>query len=319
MPSLPLTLLRTSPLVLLVAGLVMAFLSLPLVVQQHRRFAIYHSRPLNIEETLEWEVATFLRQAYPGERVFAAAGSVRWWMTAIADVPQFGGGFAQGVHFPQWWPISHEIPFAPYGGKNTSIWLAAYGVDLVVSGGENSRDAYPVWNHAERFDRIFPVVWASGDDRIYRVNRRNRSLAHVVPEVALVRDAPLDISDSEQARRYVEALEAAPEDTKLEWLDSARARIDASPATGDVISVQIAFDKRWEAHSGGGAHRTAPDGLGQLVIYPRGNSRVKIDLIYSPSAYVVIITGVAWVAWLLCLVFALGRKLSARLSWAFGL
>jgi hypothetical protein len=146
------------------------------------------------------------------------------------------------------------------------------------------------------------VVWRSGGDAIYEVPRRSRSLAHIVPEASLVRQAPEDLLDSLEVERYVDALEDARNPVAtFRWLSASAAAIEADPDPGQVLSVQIAFDRRWRVECDGKRLEAFPDGLGQLVIRPPGPGRRRILLTFEPDAAIGALTAAAWLAGILSL------------------
>jgi len=268
---------------------------------QHRSYADRYVRPVAVGETLEWQVAEEVAQRYPGRRLYAV-GSVRYWLPAFQDIVQFGGGFGPGIRLPQWWISDYAIHWPKGHGELTTTWLRAYGVDLVCAGDERTLDVWRVWRDGTKFDRILPEVWRSGGDAIHEVPRRSRSLAHVVPEASLVGRAPEDLLDSLEIERYVEALEDARNPVAtFRWLSASAAAIETDAESGQVLSVQIAFDRRWRVESDGKRLEAFRDGLGQLVIRPPGPGRRRISLTFEPDAAIRVVTAVAWLAGILSL------------------
>jgi len=314
--AFPLTrLIARTPAVFRVAAVLAAAAAAIVQTSQYRSYADRWVRPVDVEKTLEWQVGDQVARRYPGRRLYAV-GSVRYWLPAFHDIAQFGGGFGPGIRLPQWWITDYAIHWPKGHGQLTTAWLRAYGVDLVCAGDERTLDVWRVWRDPGKFDRILPVVWRSGGDAIYEVPRRSRSLAHIVPEASLVRRAPEDLLDSLEIERYVEALEDARNPVAtFRWLSASAAAIEvdeARPDSGQALSVQIAFDRRWRVECDGKRLESFPDGLGQLVIRPPGPGRRRIFLTFEPEAATRVLTAVAWLAGMLSLAWVPGGGFLAR-------
>ena len=59
-------------------------------VQQYRSYARTLVGPIDVAGTVEYQVAKWLDENLTGQRVFLS-GSLRYWLNAFADNPQFGG------------------------------------------------------------------------------------------------------------------------------------------------------------------------------------------------------------------------------------
>ena len=276
-------------------------------------------RPIDIRDTVEYQSAMWFDRNMNGARVFAP-GSISYWMNAFTDTPQLGGCCDQGV--PSW--EERVALYSVYTGQNMGaregtvslLWLQAYGVHAVEVGGPGSREFYkPYWN-ARKFDGLLPVLWRSGGDTIYRVPQRSASLAHVMPESGLITIAarPKDGLDTAGLERYVGALNDAQFAlAEFRWLGPGRARIAANLASGQVISVQVSYDRGWRAHANGQDIPVSGDGLGLMVLHPRCSGSCTIDLEYDGGAEFRLARGVRALA-LLAVLIALGTALRPRHS-----
>ena len=72
----------------------------------------------------------------------------------------------------------------------TLTWLKAYGVGVVAISGKDSQEYWRPFTHPEKFDGVLPALWKESGVTMYRVPLREFTLAHIVPEGALVRRAP---------------------------------------------------------------------------------------------------------------------------------
>jgi hypothetical protein len=161
------------------------------------------------------------------------------------------------------------------------VWYKAYGVDAVIVPGENSPEFWLPHDHPHQFDGVFPIIWDERDTTIYAVPRPARTLAHVIPRDAVVSHAPAAASDVAEAKRYIAAVEseAAPSPTFV-WLQDSRARIHATLAANQVLSVQVTYHPGWKATAGGRTVPISKDGLGQMILGPPPGD-YDISLVYD--------------------------------------
>jgi hypothetical protein len=132
------------------------------------------------------------------------------------------------------------------------------------------------------FDGVFPLLWDERDTQIYAVPRPARTLAHVIPQRAVVSRAPAGASDTAQVETYIAAVEAAAEPSAtFVWLQDSRARIHATVGANQVLSVQVTYHAGWKATAGGRAVPISKDGLGQMILSPERAGDYDIDLVYD--------------------------------------
>ena len=166
-----------------VAAAVVAVLACVPLVSRQRRAARAMDQPIDIHRTIEYKAAQWLNQNLPGARVFAQ-GTIGFWLNAFSDSPQIGGGFDNGVTNPF---VIHAI-YQIFAGEQQQLaidLMRAFGVDAIIAGGRDSAEAYHPIAHPEKFAGM-TELWRDGDDAVFSVPRRSRSLAHVMRAADLV-------------------------------------------------------------------------------------------------------------------------------------
>jgi hypothetical protein len=233
-------------------------------------------RPADVLNSMEHETAMWLDANAGGSRVYAR-GTVSWWLNAFTDTPQLGGGVSQSIPSPANFIAEGTISGKdsdPHGDR-TLMWLRAFGVDYAAVGGPHTRMVTALYEHPERFDAIGQKVWSAGGDFIYRIPRRARSLAHVIPRGAVA----AQVSD---VARYVVALEdpGAPP-AAFTWVNAHRARVSADVPAGDVISVQVSYAPGWHASVNGVSRPVSADALGLMTVTPQASGPCIVELTFG--------------------------------------
>ena len=265
------------------AKLVLALLLLWPAYKQvvwHRHFSKDVMKPFDITTTIEYQVAKWLESNRPGWRV-VAPGSIGQWLNAFSNVPQFAGGsYSTDPNLVHLVALSGVPAFSD--AVIPAIWYKAYGVDTVVVAGRDSPEFWQPHPHGHQFDGVFPVLWEERDTRIYAVPRPARTLAHAIPQDAVISRVPAEASDTAQIEKYVAAVEAAgAHPATFVWMDDSRARIHATLGASQVLSVQVTHHPGWKATAGGNAVRIAKDGLGQMILSVDRPGDYDIDLAYD--------------------------------------
>ena len=240
--------------------------------------------PQDVAKTVEYRASTWAARNLPGVRVFFP-GSIAQWANAFADVQQFSGGSwsmatnrsqqnaAAGILF--------ETAKLDPETKLSLTWLKAYGVGAIAVSGPKSAEYWKPFKEPERFDAL-PALWTDSGVTIRQVPARSTSLAHVVPESAIVRHPPKTPEDIGEAARYVAALEDSSLPTAaLEWRGEEQMRIHTIAAPGQVISVQEGYHPGWRATAGGNKRQIFKDGLGLMWLRPGCNGPCEIVLDYT--------------------------------------
>jgi hypothetical protein len=261
-------------LVLLVAAL---GLCVPVAMHQHR-YARSIEKPMAIRSTAEYEISHWLGEHMPGQRVFAP-GSIGFWMLCFSDTPMLVGGFDNGMRNT----VLQDIDYQIYAGdrQDTMLaWLKAFGVAAIAGGGPDSREAYHPYAHPDKFAGL-AEIWRDGPEVIYRVPRARSSLAHAMHSADLVVERPPTYY-TKPLENYLIALDdPAYPDANFQWRGTGKAEITGNLKPEQILSVQIAWDKGWNASVGGQSRRTWQDKLGQMVVAPQCNGPCTVELAYD--------------------------------------
>ena len=282
-----------------------------------RHSARANFQAIDISQTIEYRAAMWIRDHLSGQRVFAI-GSTQFWLNAFTDVPQLGGGFAQGVvnsHLPT---VLYGIPWTVRDGPATATWLKLYGAAAVaVSDPATGRDTYrDGWKDASKFQGVLPEVFRDGGDAIYGIPTTYYSLAHVIDKADVITRAPVNNFDTELVRNLAEALDnpALPH-AEMTWDSPSRATIRGTLTSDQLLFVQISYHQGWHASAGGRELAIQRDGLGLMTIEPQCSGPCEVRLTYDGgiemkaalwTSMLVVFGGVLWLG------FGAGQKLAAR-------
>lgn len=247
------------------------------------RFAHKHTRPQAIHQTVEYQVAQWLKQNHPDSRVYAT-DSTSFWMNVWNDSPQLKGCCLPGLPNRMDWIHGYFVPSAD-GGQDrylemATLWLKALGSELVVVGGPQTRAYYKDWRRADVLRQAFPTLWQRGDDAILQVPLRSTELAHVVPASAIPARAPENGIDIQPLQAYVAALDQEPpEAATFRWLHPERAEITADLRQDDVVSLQVTAHPGWRAtNETGRSLAVERDGIGHIVLRPgAGSHTIRLE------------------------------------------
>jgi hypothetical protein len=238
-------------------------------VRAYRKYAAALIKPIDMTTTIEYKTAAWLKSNYPDSRVFTI-GTVAYWLNNFSDVPQVSGGFDPGT--PNALDRMALKTISETGSPETTLlWLRAFAADLAVVGGPRTRAPFRTFHAPERFDKVARKVWSDGDDFIYLIPRRSRSLAQVVRR-----------GDTAGMERYVAALEddSLPKAT-FEWQSAHSAVVTALVPPADVLSIQITYHHGWHASVDGSSRRIEKDGLGMMTIDPACIAACTVALNYD--------------------------------------
>jgi len=254
----------------------------------YRAYARELTRPVRIENTIEYREAQWFDRNLPGTRVFAP-GSVAIWMNAFNDEPQMVGCCDQGVP-----SLEHRIAFYTVYVRDKAgdreaeysiLWLKAYGAAAVGVSGPRSSEYFKPFSTPKKFEGVLPALWRDGDDVIYQVTGGAHSLAHVIRPDQEVRRAPVHGLDVEPLRPFVAALEdPLLPPARFTWLNEHQARIDAQVQAGELVSVQISYAPGWDAEANGVRARVRRDALGLTIVEPPCSGACTILLSYNGGA-----------------------------------
>jgi hypothetical protein len=251
-------------------------------------YAPIQTLPIDIKTTIEYKMSKWFDQNMKGQRVFAP-GSVSVWMNMFTDVPQMVGCCDQSV--PSY---EHRVAFySIYAGdeatdpnaRNSILWLKAYGVGAIGVASPHGREFFKPFTRPDKFAGVLPEVWRDGDDVVYRIPTGSTSLAHVIPETAVVSRSPYNGVDVAPLLPFVAALDStqlAP--AQITWRNSHSARIVTHIAAGQVISLQNTYAPGWQATANGKAASVRADGIGLTIIKPQCDGACVIELSYDAGS-----------------------------------
>jgi hypothetical protein len=242
-------------------------------------------RPADVAGLSEYRIANWLDTHRPGERAFVA-GSPTFLLNAFSDNPQLAGGHDQHT-------VNTFIPLVRYtiysdmnaggrGAEYSIFWLKAFGTHLISMPGPASDD--PFWAgiaHPAKFDGVLPLLWRSSAGSIYQVPGSN-SLAHVIPTAAIVTRTPRHGLDTAPVEAYVAALDdPAYPPAAFRWHGLSEAEIETSVGPGQAVSVQVTYERGWEAWANGKPQRIFGDAIGQMAIQPDRAGPCRLLLRYT--------------------------------------
>jgi len=277
------------------------------------RYARGLVEPFEMTRSLPYEASQAVNQYAPESRIFAK-GMTQFWLNTFSDASELGGGFAQGISNPILPHINYGISYTSGDPERTMDWLRVFGIDAVLVNGRDTRDIYKDFLNPGKFTGTFPLLWRSGDDYLYQVPRRNRSLAHVITGAAEIQGAPNKVEEHDPIMPLVAALEApdAPPAT-LEWLQPHRARITATLERKHLLYVQISHHSGWHATVDGEPRVVRRDPIGQMIVEPECAGPCIVDMHYDGGVEMKVVKGASAMAFFGLILWAiLDRRRNTR-------
>jgi hypothetical protein len=266
--------------------LVLLFLSLSgELLVSHRRIARATLGAVDVTRTIEFRAPEWVARNLPGTRVMMP-GSIAQWTNSSTDIFQFTGS-SWSTAYSQVQQRAQAAVFkgggeAEQGTRAGIAWLKAFGVGAVVVSGPGSGETWKPYAHPAEFAKLLPVLWSEDDVTVYRIPQASPSLAHVVPENAIVLRTPSNTLDT----AAIEAYNAALDDRSLpaaalRWEGRNRLRIATSVAPGQALSIQVSHHPGWHATVNGKARQIGRDGLGLIWLRPECQGRCDVVLEYD--------------------------------------
>jgi len=278
------------PVVARVPGRLRIVLALPLMflaakqMLSLRRVAEGITTPVDVKQSIEYRSAHWVAENLSGQRVMMG-GSMGNFLNTFTSMEQLS---AQPYTTAPNWEEQIAV-YTIYLGENAGdrdgefslLWLKAFGVQAVAVPGSHSPEYWKPFSRPRKFDGMLPVLWREDDTTIYRVPQRFASLAHVMRPDELVKRAPTHGLDTDEVKRFVTALDAAPRPAALEWRGANRARIRALLKSGEIVSIQINYHPGWHATIKGSNRTVRADGIGLIVVDPNCIGDCEIILQYD--------------------------------------
>jgi uncharacterized membrane protein len=301
-----------------VKGIVVAAFALVcmLQVRNYARFTNAHVGPIDVQSTIEYKMSKAFEQYGGGARVFAP-GNVGLWMNMFNDVPQVTGCCDQGVPTFEHRVAMYAIHTGQNAGdrdvENSMLWLKAYGANAVGVTGANSTEPFKPFVHPQKFNGILKELWRDGEDVIYEVPQRSRSLAYVIGQNDVIRRAPVNGLDIEPLQPYVKALDnpGLPL-ARMDWTNEHQARVDAMFSPGQVLSIQETYDAGWHATVNGKPRSVTSDGLGMMIVDPQCSGPCVVDLRFDRTGERILSRAGLVIGILICLTTAIWPALRRR-------
>jgi hypothetical protein len=252
-------------------------LALGAQVNEYVRFARGLIQCIDITQTIEYKTARWLDQNLPDQKAMVS-GDTGTWFNVFSGNTQLSGG--ADPFSPNWMLEIAVYTIYVTEDPNTSItWLKAFGCQAITVPGVNSRESSHPYHQPHKFDGVLPVLWHEEDDTIYAVPQRSKSLAHVVPDSAVIGRAPIHGLDTADVERFVAALEDPTLPlADFRWRDTEHAWISTSAQAGQSVAVQITYDPRWVAQANGKPARITRDGIGLVTIHPQCAGPCEVEL-----------------------------------------
>jgi len=259
-------------------------------VAAERTFAKGVLQHKDMTQTIEYRTSMWAAQNLRGVRVMLP-GSIAAWANSFTGVQQFGGGsWSMAANLAQvrglyaiyngGVPDFNETP--QHDAATALVWLKAFGVGAVTVSGPKSQEHYKPFAHPSKFEGLLPVLWSSDDVTVYRVPLRTPSLAHVLPESALVTRLPSAPGDVAPMDRYVAALDDPSLPLAgLEWEGTDKIRISTAASHDQILSVQVSYSPGWHATAGGQSREIKKDGLGLMWLRPECSGPCDVELTYN--------------------------------------
>jgi len=240
-------------------------------------------QPANPAAKIEYRIAKAFERLVPNQKVMTG-GSALFWLNVFTDQPQVDGGHTPTApNFEQLiaaFTIYEGTKFGAKEGETALLWLQAFGARALAVSEESGKQTLKAIHKPDQFKGILTELWREGGDVIYKVPSKDESTARVIPSDALVKKPPTDGLDTKEVATFVEKMEdASMPSANLKWETWSKANITANPKAGQVISVQMNYDKGWKTNSG----KVIKDGLGLLAIQPEAPGPQNIILTYEAT------------------------------------
>ena len=256
--------------------------------------------PVDITGTVEYKAATWAQQTYPNIRFFMP-GSIAQWTNQFTPIQQFTGeSFTMAVNQVQQ-RADTAIAFGTEDVKQevrmTLAWLKAYGVGAIAISAKDSSEYWHGFTHPDKFEGLLPALWRDAGVTIYRVPLREFTLAHIVPESALVRRIPKEPDDTREVERFAAALDdASLPGTSFDWEGRNRIRIRTTVAPHQAVSVQVTYHPGWHASVASKSQPIQKDGLGLMWLRPACEGACEIVLDYDGGWELRLCRWASWLA-----------------------
>jgi len=298
----------------------MLFFAITLAAQQVKNIRAAEKAdtfPLDVTKSIEYRAAKWAQANYPDIRFFMP-GSIAQWTNTFTDIQQFTGeSFTIAANQVQ----QRADTMIAFGSDDVQAevrmslaWLKAYGVGVVAVTSKDSQEFWKAFTHPQKFDGVLPVLWSEGGVTMYRVPLREFTLAHVLPESAIVRHEPREPDDTREVERFAAALDdPSLPGTSFDWEGRNRIHIRSTVIPGQVLTIQESYHPGWHATVAGKPQKLMRDGLGLMWLRPDCNGNCEVTLDYDGGWELRLCRWLSWAAIVGILsALLLGRKAARR-------
>jgi len=226
----------------------------------------------DIKRSVEYEIASWLKNNTNGERVYAT-GSIAFWLNVWTDIPQVRGGSDQGATNPWFNHVVYQINTsenAPLGkeGELAILWLKAFNVRYLVFNRPNSREVFHDFKNPYKFEGLLDIVYDNKKgDIIYKVPLKSPSLAQVVAKEDIINlSPPKNAVDYQAVKDYAAVVDDRAKEAKFTWLGPEEAKIKVNLKHDEVVQVQITYHGGWRAFENEKRLEIKKDPLGFMLI-----------------------------------------------------
>ena len=229
------------------------------------------------QQRVEYRLSGWMARNLPGVRAHVD-GSVRFWYNAWHSLAYLAGGANQGMLNQAILPALQELRFGE-NGEISIRWLQSFGVDAIIVHDQNSEEIYHDYRHPYKFEGLLPLLFDNGQgDVIYRVPRRYPGLARVVYKSGVDQLPPIGAGwDLENVAAYAKLVEEGPQSpADFAWEATDAMQVTADVKEGEMLLLQVAYDRAWHAYRGDEELVVRKDVLGQMLVdVPPGSQRVR--------------------------------------------
>lgn len=240
---------------------------------------------IDITKTHQYETAQWIATNLPGLRTMVSA-ETGLWFNVFSDNPQMSSG--HDPFSPNWvleiavYAIYSDENAGTRAAENSIAWLKAFGTHAITIPNPDGPAPTKPFIHPHKFDGVLPLLSRNQGDSIYGVPQRSPSLAHVIPEQAVIAKQPANGLDIAEVERF----DAALDDARLplasfRWAGPSQAHISAPLRPGEVLAVQVTYDPGWIATANGRPARIDRDGIGLMTIRPECDGPCEVDLSFD--------------------------------------
>jgi len=234
---------------ILLLGASVSFIRTTLPSDRQFRFGSPLADPdsLDMNETPEKEIATWLASHVKDERVYAT-GSISFWLDVFSDVSQLRGGADHAGTNPWWADLTYQINKGS-NGSLAILWLKAFNIRYVVVDYPDAATPYKDYLYPRKFEGLLLERYSYKSFRIFEVPLADARLIQVVSMGDASSLKPIEsIFDEPNLLAYVTLVEQQVVGTELSYRVESPDKIIVNvrnSTTDTAILVKMTYDERW--------------------------------------------------------------------------